>query len=218
MVYGHFMVSAYSHGDRVISIHPEVETEDIMLKRLIGMAGLAVAFIFIMDGTGATISSASAVSPWQVNRWAHSARVSLDAGAPLSVAAASDSSCDAQGPDVEDQATESGNATDTVQNENGADDATEANGEQQDANDTDNLQCGDQNDNAASSQVMKGMALSANVANTPSQATAQTANETGGESNTEQENATSVETGNDQAIDGVQCEQQGEHEGENAGC
>ena len=133
--------------------------------------------------------------------------------------------------------------TDNIQDENGADDAAEANGEQEAANDTDNVQdengadtateaahgagnldCGDHGKDATGAQAggQQAMGRAQQVsflrarAYFTSQAADGTETETG--SGAEQEHGEETGTGGDEATDGILCEQQGEHEGENAGC
>lgn len=91
--------------------------------------------------------------------------------------------------------------------------------------DTDNLQCGDQGQDTGTTGAVTQHApvksLDVNDVNgkltllqasrTQHAATAQPGAD-------EQEAATEAERGNDQETDGIVCEQQGEHEGENVGC
>ena len=109
------------------------------------------------------------------------------------------------------------NDTDDIQDENGADDATE------NPSDTDNVQCGDQNEDAAGGQAsdqqaMTGGTQQVSFLRAQTQTESQATDGTEAANGAEPENGTETETGGDEAIDGIQCEQQGENEGENAGC
>lgn len=210
-VYRHFRLAAYGDGDRARMVRLEIETEDFMRKRLIGVAGLAVALTLLAGGAGASLHGASAASPEHASRSVYTVGAGLDAGTLYRMAvpaklAAPDPACAVQGPDSEDGAVEDANDTDNVQDENGADDATEANGEQEAANDTDNLECGDQSEGADASQAASSGAVRASLLNTQIQ------------TDVEAPDGTESASGGDEATDGIQCEQQGEHEGENVGC
>lgn len=131
------------------------------------------------------------------------------------------------------------NDRDNVQDENGADDAQEQESATEDPNDTDDLdlQCGDQGEDVGGTGTvtqgspvnragLTGRLTFLRAALTQSDATAGSSSgeqesATEGESaSEEQESATEVETetGIDQETDGIACEQEGEHDGENAGC
>jgi hypothetical protein len=122
-------------------------------------------------------------------------------------------------------ATENPNDTDSVQDQTTADDGTE------NANDPDTIECGDQN-STDSGTAATGQNLSASMTSAPADATAaqtqtdQSTSDQGtadgqgevADQGTENESASESENQNDdQSVDGVDLQQEGEHEGENAG-
>lgn len=197
---------------------------------LVGGAALAVS----AQGTDAAAGSSYLVSL----RAGHGA--GLDAGTASRLGSVPAQPCDTQ--DQTDNGQETATDTDNVQEQNGQNDTTEGDtgkdattdgdtGAKNPA-DTDTTQCGDQNgpDSATGGNLASGLghiavlghglnarALTAPAGQTgPTAATRQTEQGTA----TEPESPTEAEdgSGNDQATDGIVCDQQGQQEGENQEC
>jgi hypothetical protein len=189
-----------------------------------GIAGLTLGLILLGGGMAVTgAHRAAAASPTYGDAVAQGMGAGLDAGMPFRLAVAQiqpqsqDPACASQPPDAaenpndadsaQDQST--ANDTDNIQDQSTANDGTE------NPSDTDTLQCGDQTgtDGTAHGSVIL---LSAKVGTRAVDAGTQQ-EDTGGASESENASETENAAGNDQAVDGVTLDQQGQHEGDNAG-
>lgn len=191
-----------------------------MRSRLTGITGLALGLTLLGGVAVVGANGAAAASPAYASSVTRGLGAGIDAGAPFRLTRAApsaqtapqDPACASQPPD----AAGNPNDADTIQDESTAADATEPTGEQaatSDAADTDTLQCGDQTGADGTAQVGSVSLLSAKAGTNADVAKAQQADTGAAESATETETAGV----GDESVDGVNLDQQGEHEGNNAG-
>lgn len=186
-----------------------------MNRPVIGVACLALGLSLL---TGAVSASASS-APAPRAPAAYTVGAGLDAGTLYRLAVPSAQSapqdCASQAPDTTDTA-DSATDADNVQDPNGPDAAAGDSGTE--AADTDTLECGDQTTpdvgGGAKSSGVALLAAKPSAANLQAKAQETAPGVESPDGTSETENAAF----GDQAIDGVDCVQQGEQQGDNVGC